>query len=367
MLGTLLTDEEGLLRACCGQFAEDIIHSSCFDAHHVHLPAFGLDELTDFGSDGFSVLGNHSATNLGRAITGLGGAVVFDVADTGDALELIEDHDTGWGDEGEGDGVVILALGHELGGSAVSYDAALGDKHYSRADGFDFFEDVGGENDSAAALGAFAVSLGVRLGHFFDQATDFVLLVGIEAIGGFIHDQDIGFVQDGLSQTDAAFETFGEGFDGLTQDALEVGSLNSATDGGFLGFAFEASDLSAEVQEGFGGHVGVGGGTFGEVADGGFDFEGVLGDICAAHYGGAGGWREEAGDHFHGGAFACAVGAEEAQDFAAFYFESDVVNGEDAAGGGTSEAFTELFEFDECGHILTFYKLVRRIIRTVPK
>ena len=40
------------------------------------------------------------------------------------------------------------------------------------------------------------------------QQTDFVFLVGIEAIGGFIEYQNIRVVQNRLSNADAAFEPF---------------------------------------------------------------------------------------------------------------------------------------------------------------
>ncbi|MCY1447415.1 hypothetical protein D9M71_640360 [compost metagenome] len=50
-------------------------------------------------------------------------------------------------------------------------------------------------------------------------------------------------------------------------------------------------------------------------------------DIEAEDARGAGGRREEAGEHLHGGGLAAAIGAEEAQNFARCDAEGQVVHG----------------------------------------
>ena len=64
---------------------------------------------------------------------------------------------------------------------------------------------------------------------------------------------------------------------------------------------------------------------FGQVTDAFLHFDGVFEDIEAGHAGGAGGGRQEAGEHAHGGGFTGAVGPEKAYDLALFHFEGDVV------------------------------------------
>src|SRR5690606_23461180 len=67
-------------------------------------------------------------------------------------------------------------------------------------------------------------------------------------------------------------------------------------------------------------------------------------DIVAADGCGAAGGGEEAGDHFHGCGLARAVGAEEAEDFAALDGETHAVD-----GGEGSEALDELTDVDHGG------------------
>ncbi len=70
----------------------------------------------------------------------------------------------------------------------------------------------------------------------------------------------------------------------------------------------------------------------------------LLGDGDSADFGIAGGGRQEAGDHAHGGGLAGAVGSEETEDFAFFYREREIVHSEFG-----SELFGEVFDFDHGG------------------
>ena len=62
-------------------------------------------------------------------------------------------------------------------GRAVGHDLAAIDDDRARTNRLDFFENVGRENDRLC------------LAHRPDQRSDFVLLVGIEAIGRLVQDQ----------------------------------------------------------------------------------------------------------------------------------------------------------------------------------
>ena len=57
------------------------------------------------------------------------------------------------------------------------------------------------------------------------------------------------------------------------------------------------------------------------------DFDGVGDGVQAEDLDGAGGGGEQAGEHLDGGGFACAVGAEEAEELAGSDGEVDVLNG----------------------------------------
>ena len=56
------------------------------------------------------------------------------------------------------------------------------------------------------------------------------------------------------------------------------------------------------------------------------DFDGVGEEVLTEDLDGAGGGREEAGEHLDGGGFAGAVGSEEAEELAGLDVEIDVVD-----------------------------------------
>ena len=71
--------------------------------------------------------------------------------------------------------------------------------------------------------------------------------------------------------------------------------------------------------------------AFGDDADLALDFEGMGGEVEAEDLDVAGGGREQAGEHFDGGGFAGAVGAEEAEELARGDGEGDVIDGGEGA------------------------------------
>ena len=71
----------------------------------------------------------------------------------------------------------------ELGRGAVGDDSALVDDDGAGAGGIHFLQDVGGKEN------------GFGLAKTGDEFSDFVFLVGIESIGGFIEDEDLWVVE----------------------------------------------------------------------------------------------------------------------------------------------------------------------------
>src|ERR1019366_4504074 len=79
----------------------------------------------------------------------------------------------------------------------------------------------------------------------------------------------------------------------------------------------------------------------GQITEFVFHGDGVGGDVDAVHGGGAGVGAQETGDQLHRRGLAGAIGAEEAEDVAAFDGEGHAVNGANGA-----EGFNQAFDFD---------------------
>ena len=78
-------------------------------------------------------------------------------------------------------------------------------------------------------------------------------------------------------------------------------------------------------------HLAVARRAFGQIADAGLGRDGRSLDVVAADADLAGGGRDEARDHAHGGGFAGAVRAEEAEHLAGRHRERQVVHRQDLA------------------------------------
>ena len=62
------------------------------------------------------------------------------------------------------------------------------------------------------------------------QLADFDDLLGVEAGGGLVEDQDIGVVDDGLRQADALAVAFGKLADQLVADVAEGAAVDDFVD-----------------------------------------------------------------------------------------------------------------------------------------
>ena len=190
-----------------------------------------------------------------------------------------------------------MVLLFEEGGGGIDENPSVVDDDGPRTNGLHFLEDVGGDYD--ALFG----------GHFVDEVADVVLLVGVEAVSGFIEDEDGGVVDEGLGKADAAFVALGERVDGLVIDGLDGAHFYDAVDGVAAFGAFDFADVADEVEEGIDGHFAVSGGVLGKVADGLADLYGLFDYVVAADCGGAAIGGQKAGQHLHCGALAGAVRA----------------------------------------------------------
>ena len=114
------------------------------------------------------------------------------------------------------------------------FDLAVIDDDDPIRDHFDFRENMGGNEDR------------VVQGEAFDQLPDLADLDRIEAVGWLVEDEELGLVDEGISQADPLAVTLGEGFDHFPADAFESAGIDDMGDltAGFA--AFESFELSAE-------------------------------------------------------------------------------------------------------------------------
>ena len=175
----------------------------------------------------------------------------------------------------------------------------------------------------------------------FDELADFKFLVRVQAVGGFVENQHLWIVQECLGEAGPVAVALRERVDRLLGHGIEEAGLDGAFDRVIFFGAFEATDRCAKFEESDDRHVIVERGGLGEVADFGFGLAWVVDDRDPADLGIAGGGRDEAGDHAHGGGFSGAIWSEETKDFALFHGEREMVHGAFGA-----ELFGEVVDFD---------------------
>ena len=163
-------------------------------------------------------------------------------------------------------------------------------------------------------------------GQIADQPPHMVLLVGVQAVGGFIQDQHLGVVQNGLSESHAAFEALGKRVNGLFADTAQINIVDNLFYPAVLLGAAITTNLGNKRQKLHDGHIRVAGRSFGQIADQGFGGHGVSGDVMTIDGDGARTGGEKSGDDFHGSGLAGAVWAEKSKHFTFGNRETEVVH-----------------------------------------
>jgi len=67
------------------------------------------------------------------------------------------------------------------------------------------------------------------LAKVLDELSDFKFLVGVETVGRFVENQNLGVVKEGLRKTSPVAVSFGECSDRLTGHAFEKASLDRSS------------------------------------------------------------------------------------------------------------------------------------------
>ncbi|MBS1214596.1 MAG: hypothetical protein H6R26_3213, partial [Proteobacteria bacterium] len=145
----------------------------------------------------------------------------------------------------------------------------------------------------------------------------------------------------GLSQADAAFESLGKGLDGLFQDAIQLETADHIVEPPAPVLAHHPANVGDEIQKRAGRHFPIAGGAFRKIAEGALSLQGLAFHVETANLGGARGGRQKAGDHLHGGRFACAVWPKKTEHLPGFGAE-----GNTGYGGHGAVALAEHGGFD---------------------
>src|SRR5437868_3597085 len=111
------------------------------------------------------------------------------------------------------------------------------------------------------------------------------------------------------------------------QHVFQEAHFDDQVYGLLFGVTAQAANLGAKVEEPVNGHVGIGGGIFGEITNQPPGLDGIVHDVKTADGGCALGGGYEAGDHAHGGGLSGAVWPQKAEDLAAFDGEGNPVHG----------------------------------------
>ena len=115
-------------------------------------------------------------------------------------------------------------------------DFALVDDHHAVAGHADFRKNVRGEND------------GVVSGEALDQVADFDDLLGIEADGGLVEDDDVGIVDQSLRDAYALLVAARETLDQLVALVFQVGLFDRVGDAGGALVRRDVLDARDEIQ-----------------------------------------------------------------------------------------------------------------------
>ena len=208
-------------------------------------------------------------------------------------------------------------------------DAPLVDHHHTRTHHFDFGQNVRRNQN------------GAPMREVFDEFSHLPDLVGIEADGRFVEDEQIRVMNQGVGKSDPLFLALGEGADQGAFFFLQVTHFEHISDAVLDFRAFNAFERGSVAEVFMDPHIAVEGGAFREVSEMLAGLDGLFEDIKPSDGGVAGRWGKVAGEHAHGGAFSSAIGPEETDDLSLVNFEGNI-----AHSGEPRVALGEMDDFD---------------------
>ena len=204
-------------------------------------------------------------------------------------------------------------------GRAIGDDLAAIDDDRARTSGLDFFENVGRENDR------------LRFAHLANQSSHFMFLIGIEAVGRLIHNQNLGIVNDRLRETGPMPITFRQRLNALMDELVRENTSRSRDRPRVASLRRATRAILPRIQKSQNRHLRIRRRVFGQVTDETFCRYRVVQHVKTADGNFPLGRRNKARNHPHGGGFTGSVRTEESQHFALFNGERNTVYGGDSA------------------------------------
>ncbi len=154
-----------------------------------------------------------------------------------------------------------------------------------------------------------------------------MILFRIESRRGLVENEDVGIMDQGLSETDSLTVTLGKLVDELLPNVRDLTPLDDRFDAPVYSRATESFDAGHELQVIEDRHLGIKRRCFRQIADPALDVERRLEDVETRYRRRAFcGWYEACEDS-HGGGFACSVWSQESQDLPLANLEAHVVDG----------------------------------------
>ena len=194
------------------QLHKDILQCGLVAVDGADGPAVLAGEV----GDAFSAIG--AGIDINREFSPFVTRVFLD-----DFFDVIESADGGGGSFGvrvefDGDFSSGSHVGDQFSGGAGGFNFPFVDDDDVVTGHFHLMQDVGGDHD------------GVVFSELLDQVTDRADLVGVQAIGGFVEDEEVGFVHQGIGQSHTLTVSFGEGFDHFPANVGEAAEIHGFAD-----------------------------------------------------------------------------------------------------------------------------------------
>src|SRR5713226_8356654 len=216
--------------------------------------------------------------------------------------------------------------------------------------------------DVAAALGFVHVMGGDKksdamAGKLEEEIPELAARDGINTRGGLVEEKKCRLVQHGAAEGEALLPATGK----LRGQAIQIGceavDLDNFVDAALQARWLQAVNAAVELQVFRDGQIVVQAEVLRHVADALANGFGIGANVEAFDQGGTAAERQKAREHFNDGGFSAAVRAEEAEDFAFFDAEADVVD-----GGKVAETPNQMLSgnggfggiFRDVGHRLNF-------------
>ena len=213
----------------------------------------------------------------------------------------------------------------------------------------DLREDVGAEDD------------GVVLGQVPDQIPDLHHLLGVQAHGGLVQNDDLGKAQDGLGQAHPLPVALGQVPDQPGAHVLQMGQGQDLIQLVLPLVLGDLLQLRAEAEILLHRHVGIQGRDLRQVPDAGPGGLRLLQNIVALHQHLALRGGQIAGHDIHRGGFSGAVRPQKAEDLAVLHREAQVVH-----RVVVPVSLHQIFDLDHTNNLLQGWKQAGPALVSLP-